>query len=164
MLVDMRSLLITLILATAFVYFTSDSLPPVVASHFVAGGAANGFMPHAADVRFMLVLVIALPLFIALMVGLTGALPVRFVNLPNRDYWLAPERQAETLDYLRRHGCHFGILLAVFFCFVHWLVIRANALQPAHFPETLFFGGMAVFVVALIIWLGSFVGHFRRCP
>jgi uncharacterized membrane protein len=160
----MRSLLITLILATAFIYFTSDSLPPVVASHFAAGGAANGFMPHPAYVRFMLVVVIALPLFIALMVGLTGALPARFINLPNRDYWLAPERQAETLDYLRRHGSHFGILLAVFFCFVHWLVIRANALQPAHFPEALFFGGMAAFVVALIIWLGSFVGHFRRCP
>ena len=164
MLVDMRALLVTLTVAAAFVYFTSDSLPPIVASHFVAGGAANGFMPRATYVRFMAVLVIVLPLFIAFMAGLSGALPSRFVNLPNRDYWLAPERQAETLAYLRRHGTRFGALLAVFLCFVHWLVLRANALQPPHFPESLFFAGMAVFVVALIAWLGSFVAHFRRSP
>ena len=26
-------------------------------------------------------------------------LPIRILNLPNRDYWLAPERQGEMFDY-----------------------------------------------------------------
>ncbi len=160
----MRLLLATLVLAVAFILVTGNSLPPVVASHFAAGGAANGFMPRAIYLRFIIALLVALPILIALLTGITSLLPVRFINLPNREYWLAPERQAGTLAYIRKHGVHLGIMLAIFLCFVHWLVVQANALNPPLFPESLFFIGMAAFLAGLVIWLGRFIVHFRLCP
>jgi hypothetical protein len=160
----MRLLIVTVAFATAFVFLTSGSLPPLVASHFIAGGTANGFMPRATYLRFVITLLVGLPLFVALISTLTSVLPARFVNVPNREYWLAPERQADTVDYLRKHGTRFAVLLAVFLCFVHWLVVQANERNPAHFPETLFFAGMAAFIVGLAIWLGSLIVHFRRHP
>ena len=160
----MRLLLATLALAIAFVFVTGSSLPPVVASHFIAGGTANGFMPRGIYLRFTIALLVGLPLLIAFLASFTSFLPTRFVNLPNREYWLATERQADTLVYLRKHGTHFGVLLAVFFCFVHWLVVRANAHSPPLFPESLFFMGMAAFLVGLVTWLGAFIVHFRRRP
>ncbi|HTY98259.1 MAG TPA: hypothetical protein VMB75_00380 [Rhodocyclaceae bacterium] len=156
------SLLLVLALAAGFVLYTADSLPPLVASHFAGGGAANGFMPHDAYVALMLALVVGLPLLLAALTGLSRYAPVERMNLPNRDYWLAPEREAETLAYLAGRGAGFAKRLAVFLAFVHWLVVKANAGQPPHFPEALFFAGLAVFVAALVLWLAGFVAHFRR--
>jgi uncharacterized membrane protein len=160
----MRLLLVTLLLAVAFVFATAGSLPPVVASHFTAGGAANAFMPRATYLRFTVALLVGLPLLIVFFSSLTTILPARFINLPSREYWLAPERKADTLAYLRQHGTRFGIILAIFICFVHWLVVQANAHSPPLFPEFLFFIGMAAFLVGLIAWLGGFIAHFRRRP
>jgi hypothetical protein len=158
----MRLLLITLALGIAFVLLTGNSLPPVVASHFIAGGAANGFMPRGTYLRFFTALLVGLPLFIVFVSSVTSVLPARFINLPNREYWLAPERQADTLSYLRNQGLRFAVILTVFLCFVHWLVVQANAHSPALFPESLFFIGMVAFLLGLVVWLGGFFVHFRR--
>lgn len=160
----MRSLLAALLLAIVFVFVTGSSLPPVVASHFIVGGAADGSMPRSSYLLFTIVLLAGLPLLIALLSSVSTFLPIRFINLPNREYWLAPERQDETWPYIREQGCHFGVMLIVFLCFIHWLVIRANSHNPPLFPESLFFICMAVFLVGLVVWLGRFVAHFRRLP
>lgn len=158
----MRMLFLTLALGIVFVLATDVLLPPIVASHFVAGGAANGFMPRSSYLRFTIVLLAGLPLLIAFLSSLATLLPSRFINLPNREYWLAPEREDETLSYIRKQGYHFGELLVIFLCFIHWLVIRANSHNPPLFPESLFFIGLATFLVGLVALLARFVSHFRR--
>lgn len=160
----MRLLLVTLALGVVFVFVTGSSLPPVVASHFTAGGAANGFMPRGTYMRLTIALLVGLPLWIAFLSSVTNILPVRVINLPNREYWLAPKRRADTLSYLRKQGTRFGIILAIFLCFVHWLVAQANANNPPLFPETLLFIGMAAFLVSLVTWIGGLIAHFRRRP
>jgi hypothetical protein len=119
-------------------------------------------MPRATYLRFIIAFLVALPLLIVLLTGITSLLPARFINLPNREYWLAPKREADTLAYIRKHGVHFGVMLAIFFCFVHWLVVQANAHNPPLFPESLFFIGMAAFLAGLVIWIGRFIVRFRR--
>lgn len=158
----MRLLLVTLALGIAFVLHTGNSLPPVVAVHFIAGGTANGFMPRGTYLRFFTALLVGLPLFIAFISSVTSVLPARFINLPNREYWLAPERQDDTLSYLRNQGICFGVILTVFLCFVHWLVVQANTHSPPLFPEPLFFIGLAAFLLGFVIWLRTFIVHFRR--
>jgi hypothetical protein len=157
-----RSLSVLLALAAGFVLFTAGPLPVVVASHFGAGGGANGFMPRDAYVMFMLALVVGLPTLLTGLAALVRLLPVERINLPDRDYWLAPERQEETVAYLERHGARLAAVLAVFLCFVHWLVVKANVVQPARFPEPLFYAGVAVFATALALWLAGFLVHFGR--
>ena len=80
--------------AAAFVWLTSSGLPPLVASHFGAGGVANGFMTRTVYTRFMEAFVIGLPAFMVLVsLYAVGNARAR-LNMPNRDYWLAPERRA----------------------------------------------------------------------
>ena len=160
----MPLLLAILAAAAAFIWLSGDALPPVVASHFVAGGAANGFMPRSAYLGMMLAVAVGLPLAQALVFGLIRLVPDRFINLPQRDYWLAPERRQQTLDYLGDQGNRFAMLLCGFLCFVHWLVLRANAQQPPQFPEATLFAALPLFVGALVIWIGAFVRHFLRRP
>jgi hypothetical protein len=161
----MPLLLAVLVAAAAFIWLSSGSLPPVVASHFVAGGAANGFMPRSAYLGLTLAVTVGLPLILALVMGsVTRLVPDRFINLPNRDYWLAPERRQETLDYLSNQGNRFAMLLCAFLCFVHWLVVRANAMQPPHFPESTLVTALPLFGVALLVWIGAFLVRFLRRP
>lgn len=68
----------------------------------------------------------------------------------------------DPLAYLRKHGVHIGVLLVIFFGFVHWLVIQANTHNPPRFPKSLLFIGMAAFLVGLVAWLGGFIAHFRQ--
>ena len=148
--------------AAAFVWLTSMRLPSMVASHFAGSGTANGFMPRGIYAWFMLGLVVGLP---ALMIGLTWvsiANPKARINLPNKDYWLAPERRAETIEFLRAGILWFGFMLVAFLCYVHWLVVLANRVQPAQLANTWFIGGLVVFLAALLIWLKMFLGHFRQ--
>jgi len=147
--------------AVAFVWRTSNGLPALVASHFGASGMANGFMPHDFYVRFMIAFVIGMPTLTVFVTGHVLGNSNARINLPNRDYWLAPERRAETIAFLRAALIWFGVLLVTFLCYAHWLVVVANSVQPARLSESRFFGALAAFFVALLIWLKVLLGHFR---
>jgi len=149
---------------TLFVYLTSLTLPDEVASHFVASGVANGFMPKSYYVRFMLVLIVGLPSLLAFVpvVGLNT--PNVRINLPNRDYWLAPARRAETIKVIHEFMVRVAALLVVFLAYVHWLVVRANQLVPPNMSPPWIIGGLVAFVLAMIIWMVLFVGYFRNIP
>jgi uncharacterized membrane protein len=148
--------------AVVFVWLTSRSLPTLVASHFGASGAANGFMPRNFYVLFMLGFVIGLPVLLVLVTSLAMGHAKARINLPNREYWLAPEQRAETIAVLRAGVMWFGALLVVFLCYAHWLVVRANQSAPARLAESWFIGGLVVFVVATLLGVWLLLGRFRH--
>lgn len=148
--------------AAVFVWFTSVGLPPLVASHFGAGGAANGFMARNFYARFMLAFVIGLPGFLVLVAWYAVGSDKARLNLPNRDYWLAPERRAATVASLRAGILWFGVLLVAFLCYAHALVVVANGVQPPRLPQSWFIGGLVIFFVVLIIAVRTFLRRFRR--
>jgi len=139
-------------------------MPAVVASHFSGSGAANGYMPRALYLLLMLVFVVVLPLVLAFVPGRSLNNPRARFNVPNRDYWLAPEHREEAVALVRRYIGRFGIVLAVFLCYVHWLVVRANAVRPPVLSSLWLIGGLAVFAAAMLWWAQSFIGSFRSVP
>ena len=159
-----RAFLLVLVAAGAFVWITSDALPPVVASHFGPGGSANGFMGRGPYTVLMVAVVVAVPALIAFSGQLVRVIPPWLINLPHRQYWLAPQRRAAALESLSSLGVPFALALVFFLCFVHWLVVRANAVQPARLPEGPLLIGLAMFGVATVLWLFVFFRRFGRVP
>jgi hypothetical protein len=156
------SFLVLLALSAVFVWSTSGSLPSVVASHFDASGTANAFMPSGTYARGMLVVLIGVP-------GLTAFLPFalarmggRGLNIPNREYWLAPERIEESLVFLQQHCLVFASGLVVFLSYVHWLVVQANLRQPPLLSTSAIVAGLGVFLCATIVWLVVLYARFRK--
>jgi hypothetical protein len=154
--------LLFLACAVAFVWFTSLRLPGVVASHFGSAGIANGFMPHGYYVCFMLSFVVGLPVLLVFLPWLAMANPKARMRLPRGDYWLAPERRAETVAFLRNRALWFGAMLVVFLCYAHWLVVLANEVNPARLSGSWFIGGLIALGAAMLVWLTSLLGHFRH--
>jgi len=108
----------------------------------------EGFIAFTAGMGIFLLVVI---------VGITGAtrwLPATFVNIPHRDYWLAPERRAATCALLFRFGLWLGSLSLLFLTGVQWLVVQANLpeshqrLDPAHLA-----GIDGPFLLGTILWI-----------
>ena len=150
--------------AVAFVWISSRTLPDAVASHFAASGMATGFLPRPLYLRVTLTLVVVLPLVMNILASLSLRSANARINLPNRDYWLAADRRRESVDFVRRHIARLGTMLMIFFCYVHWLVVRANALTPPVLSSPWFIAGLVAFLVSTLIWAMIFLGRFRVVP
>jgi len=159
----MRTLLLGYGLTAAFVVLSGAVLPERVASHFDAGGAANGYLPRSMYLLTMLV-VCALPVLACLAAAASLRNPRARINLPHRAVWLAPDRREETVRRIRRGMGQFSACLLVFLWYVQWLVVRANRHSPAHLPTAWMLGGLVVFVVVTVVWLRGFLGQFRKVP
>jgi hypothetical protein len=160
--VSFRVLLLLVIFAVVFLVATSNALPPVVASHFGLGGVANGFMTRAAYMAIMAGVMIIVPLLLPAAFVLMRYAPPSMINLPNREFWLAPERNEATFNYLSGHGGWFGCSTLIFLAFVHYLVVEANEGQPPRLAENSLWVGLALFMLTTLAWSVSLIAHFRR--
>lgn len=125
------------------------SLPPVVASHFGPGGQPDGWMSRGIFAVFGLLPVIVSLIVVVGAPRLTSRLPISMINLPNKDYWLAPERRALGLTKLAGQMEWFGALLVAFFIFTYELVFQANRGGTA-LAEGPFLVGLALFFAGTI--------------
>ena len=148
--------------AAAFILISSASLPSQVASHFDAAGVPNGFMSRAAYQRIMLVLVVAVASMIGWLPAVALRRPDARINLPHREYWLAPQRRAATIELLlgRMRSFAGGVLL--FLCYAHELVVRANRSSPARLSARAIEWGVVLFLAATFIWTLRLTRRFRR--
>ena len=146
----------------AFVFASASQLPERVATHFGAEGRANGWMSRQGYLIFEVVF----PLLIgALLVGtafLVSRFPARFVNLPRKDFWLAPERRALTAGILRSRMIWLACLMTLFFGGLHALTLEANRVQPPQLPM----GGLLLvvmaFLIAVMIWVALLLMRFAE--
>jgi len=141
---------------------TIPSLPERVASHFGASGMANGYMSRDGYRIFIIAFAVGAPLFVVAVVGLLPRAFPGAINLPDRDYWLAPERRDDTLGYLFGWACSLGSLLALFIAAIHSAVMVANAYEPPRLPGTLFVILLVAFGVGMLVWVVALMSHFRR--
>jgi uncharacterized membrane protein len=152
---------VLLVFAVLFVTRSSASLPPMVASHFDAAGMPNAFMTHGGYVRFVLCFGVLLP--VALVAFLTWIYSrANDLKLPNRDYWLAPQRIAQTRTRLVVHGIWFGSLLVTLACYVHWLVLGAYRRMPPQLSNTAVEAGLLTFFLISGGWIIALLIAFRR--
>jgi uncharacterized membrane protein len=101
-------------------------LPERVMSHFDGAGRANGWMSRDALLGWQLGTVLLITVLFEGLVALQSLLPSESVNLPHRDYWLAPERRAATNAWISSLLRVTGCLLMVFFMALFHSVYRVN--------------------------------------
>jgi hypothetical protein len=141
---------------------TAGWLPARVASHFGASGIANGFMARETYLAFTIALVVVPPALVSLILALSLKYFPQFLNLPNRDYWLAPERRDETAAYLTAHTAWLAALLSVFAFAIHLLVVRANENAPARLETVPFLAVLVTFSMLMVVWIAALARRFRR--
>jgi uncharacterized membrane protein len=150
----------------AAVHFSAiyRQLPNVVASHFDERGAANGWQTKQA---FFTVFVGVTALCVLIGFGLAsliGAMPMRLINLPNKQYWLAPEHREETLEWLKAYFGWFACALYVLMIVTYDYAAQSN-LHPDNLPSVARFVYTLVgFLAFVIAWLVRMFSRFGRAP
>lgn len=153
-----------LITAVSVVLSTTGGLPDPVATKFGSGGAPVSFMSRSGYITFILGFTTLMPMFMVGMIGYLPRLMPGAVNVPHRDYWLAPARRAATLDFLTSQGYWMAALMASFLTALHWLTVQANLATPPMLSNSGLKAVTFTFLGALAAWMVTLFVRFRRPP
>jgi uncharacterized membrane protein len=151
---------LALLFATLYLARTVPNLPPLVASHFNGAGHPSAYMTRGFYTKFTLAFGLGLPVAMVALLSLVYS-RAGDVRLPNRDYWLAPERIAQTRARLVNSGAWLGSLTVAMVCYAHWLVLVAHRSVPPHFSNRLLFGGLLAFSLITGGLLVALLSAFR---
>jgi hypothetical protein len=155
--------LLLAVLYTVFVVMLihdASRLPERVATHFDLRGQPNGWMSSQGYLAFMAVFGLVFPLIPAAICLLLRFLPDSIINLPHRDYWLAPERRGETVGYLIRHMLWLSCMMSGLTIVLHQMTVEANRQVPPQLSSAIW-GYLVVFLIGIFLWVFALVRHFR---
>ncbi len=140
-------------------------LPEKMAAHFNFEGLPNGWMPK--DVFFLLMLVVAVgsaSIIAFLSPRIIASRPDNQINLPHKDYWLAPARREATFRFIAAQMGWFGCAVLFVLLFGTYLAIQANLSPDFRFDNATMIKVMAGFLFLTLLWMIRFIRHFVRVP
>lgn len=136
----------------AVVFATTGMLPERLATHFNGAGVPNGWMTKQGYLTFILAFGLGMGVLLPVIFYIAKFFPPSMVNIPRRDYLLAPERSAFTYYILARSGFWFAILDTLLILGLHVMTIQANHVSPVRLSNSvwLLIGG---YLLGLVAWI-----------
>ena len=148
--------------ASAFVLATVEGLPDPVATHFGGSGTPDAWMSRRVYASALLFFVSVFPLLLAAAIGGVPRLVPGLVSLPNRDYWLSPERRRASLEYLTAHACWLGCLITLTAAAIHGTILDAHREDPVRLDNGVVLTIVVVFLLTEVGWIALLWRRFRR--
>ena len=136
-------------------------LPERFAIHFGSGGVPDGWASSSTNALMMLGMNTFLFLTFYLSPRIIDKVPARWISLPNRDYWLAPERRRRAVEMLSGYLWQFGTALFLFLFLVGLLSLRANLSDPVRLDEAALLIALGIFLGYTVLWMIALVRAFR---
>jgi uncharacterized membrane protein len=142
----------------------NPQLPDVMASHFDAHGTPNGWQPKATFFILIgvVIVVCAIPAFIV--PRRLPTMSAERINLPNKSYWLAPERRDETWRFFRVQMAWWGCALLFVLLYALFQAINANLPSVGHFNSEGMWYVLAAFLLFSVTWTIHLIRHFSKMP
>jgi uncharacterized membrane protein len=137
-------------------------MPQRMAAHFAANGYPNGWQPRESFFLLSIVLTASSAVVAFFAPWQIASKADARINLPNRDFWLAPERREATMRYIAATMGWFGCGLLFVLISGTFFAMRAN-LSPEHrFNSEAMLIVLGGFFVSLLFLMVGFVRHFQR--
>jgi uncharacterized membrane protein len=156
--------LFLLIVALAIVQITVQmrSMPPLLATKFDLDGVPVAWMTAGA------VEILEFGLLALFVIGF-WLLPRVFAHrsdtywrIPNKDYWLAPERRSGTIEALRGLISWMGVVVVLLFMAASQLVFDANDRSPPRLASDALIWLLLSFLFFVVLWIWVIVRQFGR--
>lgn len=150
-----------LIFVITHLVWLSD-LPPRLATHFDGSGKANGWMTRQQHGALMLIFGLAIPAFILGLIWLMRMLPSNLLNVPNPEYWRAPENYPKACAIMLTWAQWLALGELIWMTLLNRQIVLANHIKPPHLAaaETwILASGFILMIGASILWL---MWRFRK--
>jgi Domain of unknown function (DUF1648) len=156
------ALVVALAVASLALAYFYPQLPPVVASHFNAAGDANSWQSKQAFAGTFCFVYLLFATVNLVLPHLIMSLPAELINLPNKGYWLAPERRLHTAHVVGDQLAWLGAGQIIVVALVGQLAINANLPggDGRLGPAAIWF--VVAFVFFVVLWLIRFFRTFAR--
>ena len=139
-------------------------LPETMASHFDGSGRPDGFESRNGFVVFCASMLVMTLVLFGGMGALFRRIPTKWMNLPNRDYWLAPERREETIEAFAGQMEWFGAASLALYLFVIQMVVETNRTSEPRLDSRSMFLVLGIYLLFTGVWLVRFILRFRKPP
>jgi uncharacterized membrane protein len=156
-----RIFLALVALAIIQVVYYYPQMPDVVASHFNGLGAPNDWASKNGFFGLYLAIILMLVAIFEFVPGWSESGSRLSMKIPNRDYWLAPERVQQTRAFFRHQMYIMGIVHMMLTIYAVQLAILANFDQEPRLHQSIGWALMLYFIF-LSAWLIHFYLHFRK--
>ena len=152
----------TLAVAVAHMVWAQGVLTEHMASHFGVRGEADG---SSGRVGFL----VSYAVVMAVMAGTFGGfslllprLPDSVINIPRREYWLAPERRDATHRHFTAWYLMMGMATNLFLIVTHHLVVQANIGLAEPRLNGVFWLAFAAYMLFVVVWTVRLWASYRR--
>jgi len=142
----------------AYVMFSSRLLPERVATHFTAGGAADGWMTREDHVLWFTLFSAGVVSALVGVFYLFRFCPAKYLNVPNAEFWRSPDHYPRAMEILFVFGLRLASALCIWFMLLHYLLIDANTRSPSSLSS----GGITVLTLGLLIATGGWLVQMFR--
>jgi uncharacterized membrane protein len=139
-------------------------MPQRMASHFAADGHVNGWQSREAFFVLMIVVSSASAVVCFLAPRQIAAKANARINLPNREYWLAPERREATMRYISATMAWFGCGILFVLISGTFFALQANLGPDPRFNSQAMILVLGGFFAGLLGLLVRLVRHFQSVP
>lgn len=148
------------LLAIAQLGYWYNVLPDVVPSHFDSQGNIDSEMGKTAFTALFVGMHLMFLVGFPLIGNALRRVPDSMINVPNKEYWLAPERRSQTIEFNRQMLTFFGYLTSwlMMGCF-HLTAIVATTDRTSIEPEFIWILG--IYLAIVFGFLGFIMFRFR---
>lgn len=136
------------------------ALPEIVATHFDNQGNPNGWMSRQTFLIFEVILVLFVSGEFLLVPWFIGRMPNSRINIPNKAYWLTPERRADALAIFGAYFEVFGAVILILSTVVNHFVYLAN-IRRQNLSGNVWIV-IVSFLVFVAVWAIKLIREFRN--
>jgi uncharacterized membrane protein len=156
--------LLMLVLAVLQWVRVYPQLPERMASHFAANGRPNGWQSKQ-EFFVTLVLIVAVVAFVTFVLPWAlSFMPEELVNLPNKSYWLSPERRQESSRVLAGHLAWFGCGLLFVVLYAIAQAVNSNLPNPRPFDAQGMWYVLGGFLTFTVLVFAHMLRYFCKAP
>jgi uncharacterized membrane protein len=157
-----KVLIAVALLGIAHAVVTATLLPDKVAIHFGAGGRPNSWASNSTNLMITIGLHLFFLALFLLMPPLLRSASSKWINLPNREFWLAPERKERAIIRIASYLNVFGIGLLLFFLVLYHFVVQANLYEPPMLNERAVSIAGGCFLTFTGVWVIALYAVFKK--
>lgn len=162
----LSTLLFVLLLALLLgqLWAAYPDLPERMATHFNGSGEADGWSSKASFTWLYAGLVALMALTFWGIAAFLPRLPDALINVPNKEYWLAPERRRATLAYFADQMLWMGNATLLLLLYALRQTIQANLEGGDAALGKSFVVVVLVYLAATIAWSVALIARFMQTP
>ncbi len=138
-------------------------LPDKMATHFGANWEPDGWMSKNMFMLTYAGLIGIISMSFLGSIALMKKVPHSMINLPKKEYWLAPERKDETMDYLSETMLRLHNITITFLVAIMHMTIKYNT-SGQKIDSELFWILFVAFMGYTVFWSVWLIVHFMRVP